>query len=202
MQRNIGTTTENLTQAIGLFIDQKQNNFRSATFAVVTRVNTSTEGESIANTINALPLVEERINTKNDGKKYTQLPEIYNIPYVTSTGPQVGQYCVLIHLDRSIMGGKIDLVEIEGQQYPLIKTRKGSHRLSDCIAICGIQVDYLDTQVSEKTGTSVNNLSINTNSNLSISAKNSISLEEKCAELEARISKLENIINGGTNTNG
>ena len=195
MQRNIGTTTENLTQAIGLFIDQKQNNLRCATFAVVTSVNTSTSGESIANTINALPLVEELINTKYEGKKYEPLPEIYNIPYVSITEPQVGQYCVLIHLDRSITGGTIDTVEIDGNQYPLIKTKKNSHRLSDCIAICGIQVDYLDNAVSQETRTSVNNVNINANTKLT-------ALEEKCAQLEARISNLENIINGGTNTNG
>lgn len=193
MQRNIGTTTENLTQAIGLYIDQKQNNLRTATFAAITRVNGDTTGEYIAHTVNALPLVEERINTKYGGKKYTQLPELYNIPYVSSTNPQVGQYCVLIHLDRSIMGGNVDIIEKDGQTYPLIKTKKGSHRLADCIAICGIQVDYLDEQVSTRTGKNVNNVSVNTYSLEQ-------SLQDKYAQLEARVSYLENLLKE-SNTN-
>lgn len=195
MNINKGTTTENLTQAIGLYIDQKQNSMRCATFALVTRVNTSTTDEYIAHTINALPLVQERINTKYDGKTYKSLPQIYNIPYVSSTNPQEGQYCVLIHLDRSIVGS-VSVGEYEGQQYPIITSKKGSHRLSDCIAICGIQVDFLDSQMGQVTGRTVSKLTVN-----NYSKENA--LQEKIEQLEKRISELENILlNGGNNNNG
>lgn len=198
MQINKGTTTENLTQAIGLLVDQKQNSLRSTTFAVVTRVNSDSNGNYIAHTINALPLVQERINTQYNGKQYQPLPELYNIPYVSTPSPQVGQYCILIHLDRSITGGKVVMVEREdGTQYPQIKTTKSAHRLADCVAICGIQVDWLDEEVTRKTNKVVNNYSIN---NPSVST---LSDDLRIADLEERVAQLETILlNKEGNTNG
>ena len=186
MNINQGTTTENLTQAIGLYIDQKQNNMRCATFAVVTRVNSTTTDEYISNTINALPLVQERINTKYDGKSYQSLPQIYNIPYVSSTDPQEGQYCVLIHLDRSIMGD-VSVGEYEEIQYPIITSKKSSHRLSDCIAICGIRVDFLDSQLEKQ----INSSSLKYRKT---SYTDELSTTEKLNNLQKRVEYLESII--------
>lgn len=120
-------------------INSALTNLRTATFCYVTKV------DKRAGTLNCQPVVKESINSSN-GVQFIQLPELINVPY-TPTIPEEGDYCVCVHLDRSIG-------EILQKRKKLIKRRKPAttinellksvnssgrkHALNDCIAITGI----------------------------------------------------------------
>lgn len=203
MTINKGTTSENLYSAIDLLISQKINNTRCITFAVVTKVNSeSTETDNVFyTTINAQPIAAERINTRDNGKQYQILPEIYNIPYFLGNTPRVGDYCVLLHLDRSIAGTKIEAQTIktyDGSELtvPIVYNKSKTHDLGDCVAICGFSNIYnerrLQTSNTKKQQTTEDQVTYY-NSNNRVK-----DLETKISNLEERLQKLEDYI--ATNT--
>ena len=87
------------------------------------------------NTIDVEPIVQEsrqkyNINNKKVEETYYYISKICNIPYITSWKPKVGDYCVLLHLDRSIKSlvlGNTDDKEL--------KSNGNLHDLNDCVAI-------------------------------------------------------------------
>jgi hypothetical protein len=92
---NKATTSKNLATAINLAIDQKTSSLRVATFAIITQVNDN-------QTINAQPVTSQLVNNPHGAKRYVNLPEIQQIPYLLVSEPKAGDYCVLLHLDNPI----------------------------------------------------------------------------------------------------
>lgn len=105
------------------------NELRCATFAKVTNVNTTRK------VLNCQPLVREKIRANNDkGFTYVELPEFINIPYFTGgVAPQVGDFCVCIHLDRSIS----PLLGVSVADVTSVDCNENRHNISDCVAIVG-----------------------------------------------------------------
>lgn len=87
------------------------------------------------NTIDVEPIVQEyrqkyNINNKKVEETYYPISKIYNIPYITSWKPEVGDYCVLLHLDRSIKS--LVLGDTNDKE---LKSNGNLHDLNDCVAI-------------------------------------------------------------------
>lgn len=87
------------------------------------------------NTIDVEPIVKEyrqkyNINNKKVEETYYPISKIYNIPYITSWTPKVGDYCVLLHLDRSIKS--LVLGDTNDKE---LKSNGNLHDLNDCVAI-------------------------------------------------------------------
>lgn len=87
------------------------------------------------NTIDVEPIVKEyrqkyNINNKKVEETYYSISKIYNIPYITSWTPKVGDYCVLLHLDRSIKS--LVLGDTNDKE---LKSNGNLHDLNDCVAI-------------------------------------------------------------------
>ena len=87
------------------------------------------------NTIDVEPIVQEsrqkyNINNKKVEETYYPISKICNIPYITSWKPKVGDYCVLLHLDRSIKS--LVLGNTNDNQ---LKSNGNLHDLNDCVAI-------------------------------------------------------------------
>lgn len=87
------------------------------------------------NTIDVEPVVKEyrqkyNINNKKVEETYYPISKIYNIPYITSWTPKVGDYCVLLHLDRSIKS--LVLGDTNDKE---LKSNGNLHDLNDCVAI-------------------------------------------------------------------
>lgn len=87
------------------------------------------------NTIDVEPIVKEyrqkyNINNKKVEETYYPISKIYNIPYITSWTPEVGDYCVLLHLDRSIKS--LVLGDTNDKE---LKSNGNLHDLNDCVAI-------------------------------------------------------------------
>lgn len=87
------------------------------------------------NTIDVEPIVKEsrqkyNINNKKVEETYYPISKIYNIPYITSWKPKVGDYCVLLHLDRSIKS--LLLGDTNDKE---LKSNGNLHDLNDCVAI-------------------------------------------------------------------
>ena len=87
------------------------------------------------NTIDVEPIVQEsrqkyNINNKKVEETYYNISKICNIPYITSWKPKVGDYCVLLHLDRSIKS--LLLGNTNDNQ---LKSNGNLHDLNDCVAI-------------------------------------------------------------------
>lgn len=87
------------------------------------------------NTIDAEPIVKEyrqkyNINNRKVEETYYPISKIYNIPYITSWTPKVGDYCVLLHLDRSIKS--LVLGDTNDKE---LKSNGNLHDLNDCVAI-------------------------------------------------------------------
>lgn len=87
------------------------------------------------NTIDVEPIVKEyrqkyNINNKKVEETYYPISKIYNIPYITSWKPKVGDYCVLLHLDRSIKS--LVLGDTNDKE---LKSNGNLHDLNDCVAI-------------------------------------------------------------------
>lgn len=117
---NINSTEKNVS-----------TNLRVATFCLVTSVNTKN------NTINAQPLIKEKISSNDNDFTYVPLPELINVPYCTNMKeePKVGDYCICIHLDRSIKG--FDNKELKNGDG---KSNNNRHNISDCVAIVGFNI--------------------------------------------------------------
>ena len=119
-------------------INAINSNLRCHTFAKITAIYNEEQTGEIKRwqyTIDAQPIVDEFILAKENGKevdKAISLPEIYNIPYISNSSPQVGDYCILLHLDRSI--SSIKTPKEDGH----IDSIGRMHELTDCIAICGV----------------------------------------------------------------
>lgn len=119
-------------------INAINSNLRCHTFAKITAIYNEEQTGEIKRwqyTIDAQPIVDEFILAKENGKevdKSISLPEIYNIPYISNSPPQVGDYCILLHLDRSI--SSIKTPKEDGH----IDSIGRMHELTDCIAICGV----------------------------------------------------------------
>ena len=123
-------------------------NMRCHTFAKVTAVykngknEQQTDNKGITytvkrakNTIDVEPIVKEyrqkyNINNKKVEETYYPISKIYNIPYITSWTPKVGDYCVLLHLDRSIKS--LVLGDTNDKE---LKSNGNLHDLNDCVAI-------------------------------------------------------------------
>lgn len=123
-------------------------NMRCHTFAKVTAVykdgenKQQTDNKGITytvkrakNTIDVEPIVKEyrqkyNINNKKVEETYYPISKIYNIPYITSWTPKVGDYCVLLHLDRSIKS--LVLGDTNDKE---LKSNGNLHDLNDCVAI-------------------------------------------------------------------
>lgn len=105
------------------------NELRCATFAKVTSVNTQKK------MLNCQPLVKEKIRANNDdGFIYISLPEFINVPYFTGgSAPRVGDFCVCIHLDRSIT----ELLNADTDNISSINCNDNRHNITDCVAIVG-----------------------------------------------------------------
>nr|DAY55126.1 MAG TPA: hypothetical protein [Caudoviricetes sp.] len=87
------------------------------------------------NTIDVEPIVQEsrqkyNINNKKVEETYYHISKICNIPYITSWKPEVGDYCVLLHLDRSIKSLVLGITT-DSQ----LKSNQNLHDLNDCVAI-------------------------------------------------------------------
>ena len=87
------------------------------------------------NTIDVEPIVKEyrqkyNINNKKVEETYYNISKICNIPYITSWTPKVGDYCVLLHLDRSIKS--LVLGDTNDKE---LKSNGNLHDLNDCVAI-------------------------------------------------------------------
>lgn len=107
-------------------------NIRNATFCAVTAVNKN------AHTINAKPVISERLSKDDNSFDYVALPELIDVPYCTNLkeDPSVGDFCICIHLDRGIRGfRKVDLDDGLGENTGLNK-----HQLNDCVAIVGFKL--------------------------------------------------------------
>ena len=123
-------------------------NMRCHTFAKVTAVykngknEQQTDNKGITytvkrakNTIDVEPIVQEsrqkyNINNKKVEETYYYISKIYNIPYITNWTPKVGDYCVLLHLDRSIKS--LVLGDTNDKE---LKSNGNLHDLNDCVAI-------------------------------------------------------------------
>lgn len=126
-------------------------NMRCHTFAKVTAVykngknEQQTDNKGITytvkrakNTIDVRPIVREsrqkyNINNRKIEEIYNEfnkIPLICNIPYITSWTPKVGDYCVLLHLDRSIKS--LVLGDTNDKE---LKSNGNLHDLNDCVAI-------------------------------------------------------------------
>lgn len=87
------------------------------------------------NTIDVEPIVQEsrqkyNINNKKVEETYYHISKICNIPYITSWKPEVGDYCVILHLDRSIKSLVLGITT-DSQ----LKSNQNLHDLNDCVAI-------------------------------------------------------------------
>ena len=87
------------------------------------------------NTIDVEPIVQEyrqkyNINNKKVEETYYPISKICNIPYITSWKPKVGDYCVLLHLDRSIKS-----LVLGNTNDKELKSNGNLHDLNDCVAI-------------------------------------------------------------------
>ena len=101
-------------------------NLKVATFCVITKVNDN-------KTLNAQPLVLEKVSTQDGSEQYAKLPEILNVPYKISDNPKEGDFCVCLHLDRGIAGyNKEQLLKGAAKD-----SGKDKHSLTNCVAICG-----------------------------------------------------------------
>ena len=123
-------------------------NMRCHTFAKVTAVYVDGKNDQqtdeygntynikrAKNTIDVEPIVKEcrqkyNINNKKVEETYYPISKIYNIPYITSWKPEAGDYCVLLHLDRSIKS--LVLGDTNDKE---LKSNGNLHDLNDCVAI-------------------------------------------------------------------
>lgn len=123
-------------------------NMRCHTFAKVTAVYTNGKNEQhtdnngntynikrAKNTIDVQPIVQEsrqkyNINNKKVEETYYNISTICNIPYIKSWAPKVGDYCVLLHLDRSIKS-----LVLGNTNDKELKSNGNLHDLNDCVAI-------------------------------------------------------------------
>lgn len=139
---NSALTSKNLVAALELLVTQRLDATRVATFALVTAVNDNT-------TVDAQPIVEEAISSQQGKKIYKQLPVIKNIPYLLLGTPKVGQYCVLLHLDRGIASTRFD-TKTSTEDIKYIKHSGATHKISDCVAIIGFKNISKDLDSSEE----------------------------------------------------
>jgi len=125
MKQSMNVNTENFELIFETSNQKVMNNLRVGTLARVLEVNKSTK------TLSVQPIVQEKINCDNElGYKYIKLPVIKNIPYIAGQYPQINDYVVCIHLDRTKSG--IDLIN---DTTSFIESNTNRHNLNDCIAI-------------------------------------------------------------------
>ena len=120
-------TSESEYANINEVSNRTEQRIKVATFCVVTKVDTDKK------TLNAQPVVLERIPTPDGSEQYMKLPEILNVPYHLSDSPEIGDFCVLIHLDRGISGYTKEQI-LAGE---VKDNGNNKHSLSNCVAICG-----------------------------------------------------------------
>lgn len=123
--------SESMYQNINMVEGRTKTNLRVATFCIVTAV------DKVKKTINAKPMIQERIEKSKDEYDYVYPPELMDVPYCTGMDdPKEGDFCICIHLDRSIRGyNEDDLINNRGKSNGLKK-----HTLSDCVAIVGFSI--------------------------------------------------------------
>jgi hypothetical protein len=130
--KNSATTDDNIASCIKYCVRQETDALRVATPAYVTAVNEQNH------TVSVQPLSREFINTKDAKKKAVQLPIITNVPYMLVLKPNIGDFCILLHLDCSINTKKTFLQKLGNFLIPWLKaSQKKKHNLSDCIALIG-----------------------------------------------------------------
>lgn len=124
---------------IKAIVKNNNTNLRIATFCIVTKVNNKR--------IDVKPLVAESIQ-QLDGEKFLGLPIIKNVPYLnTGYNPKVGDFCVCLTLDRSIVGinkGNYENIDFDNEEevkkIPLLNSNGQVHNISNCIALVGIEL--------------------------------------------------------------
>lgn len=190
---NSALTSKNFVTAINMLIDNKLNDARFATAAIVTKVNDNT-------TINAQPIVEERRRLYNNQYKYEKLPELVNIPYLLLHTPSPGELCVLIHLDRGINTQSFDL-ETSTESVKYIKNKSKAHDLSNCVAIVGFKNISQDINNPASTISTSAAMYYETNSGGEEAPTNKLISEEferlkqKINELEQQVQQLQQLQN-------
>ena len=112
---------ETISSVFSTFKAEIMRDLRVATFARVTAVS--------ENTLNAQPIVKEKISTKK-GYEYMALPELVDIPYLSSQYPKIGDYVVCLHFDRSI-----DNLDIFNDRENLVESGENRHNINDSIAL-------------------------------------------------------------------
>lgn len=101
---------------------------RVATVCKITKVDETNKR------LNAKPIIKEKYITKTGETEYVDLPELLNIPYLSILGvPIVNEYCVIIHLDRSLNG--VDL----SKEPTTVESIGNIHNISDGIALFGFK---------------------------------------------------------------
>ena len=101
---------------------------RVATVCKITKVDETNKR------LNAKPIIKEKYITKTGKTEYVELPELLNIPYLSILGvPTVNEYCVVIHLDRSLNG--VDLTK----EPTTVESIGNIHNISDGIALFGFK---------------------------------------------------------------
>jgi len=144
--------SKSLIAAINLCVDNRLGTYNFVSFAKVITVNQNL-------TINVQPLGSQRVTTLLGTHTYKPYPLIQNVPYLMLNYPRIGDYCVLLHLDKQIDGGAKNIVsgilDAVGTPIRYIKGTTKPHALDNCVAICGFK------NISEDlTSTALDNVSL------------------------------------------
>jgi len=131
MRQPLSVDTENFELIFENLNRKVMNKLRVATLARVISVE-NVEGTNL-NTVTVQPIVEEKINCDNDeGYKYIKLPKISGIPCIMGQNPQVNDYVLCLHSDRTMLG--INLFD-ETNTTGFIQSTNSRHDINDCVAV-------------------------------------------------------------------
>lgn len=149
---------------------------RVATVCKITKVDETNKR------LNAKPIIKEKYITKTGEIEYVDLPELLNIPYLSILGvPIVNEYCVIIHLDRSLNG--VDLMK----EPTTVESIGNIHNISDGIALFG----FKETAVNpENIAERLDNLDEKTETNTEAIA----SLQNKLSGIDLPFNKGQGIV--------
>ena len=100
---NEAIISKSLISAINLVIDKRLSTYNFITLGKVVAINNNF-------TINVRPVGEDSILGKL-GKRITKTrPLIQNVPFLLTTVPKIGEYCVLLHLDKADTNAKKNII--------------------------------------------------------------------------------------------
>lgn len=125
MRQPQGVITENFEVILETSNKQLENRLRVGTLARVVEIDKTSK------TLSVQPIVQEKINSNNNlGYKYIKLPIIRNVPYISGQYPQINDYVVCLHLDRTKSG-----INLLTDTSSFIESNNNRHNLNDCVAI-------------------------------------------------------------------